>query len=72
MESKELVVINGQLCSKDIAMMLIEKVLPTVLDVVAEKVKCGRSEVEVKNAAETVVNAAVSAISLKSLIAPKA
>ena len=31
MESKDLVVINGQLCSKDVAMLIIEKVLPTVL-----------------------------------------
>lgn len=26
MESKDLVVINGQLCSKDVAMLIIEKV----------------------------------------------
>lgn len=39
MESKDLVVINGQLCSKDVALLIIEKVLPTVLLVVAEKVK---------------------------------
>lgn len=72
MENKDLVVINGQFCSKDIALLLIEKFLPTVLEVVAEKVKCGRPDAEVKEAAATVVNAATSAISLKSLISPKA
>ena len=70
MESKDLVVINGQLCSKDVAMLIIEKVLPTVLVVVAEKVRDRRTKDEVK-AATTVVEAAISAISLKSLVAPK-
>lgn len=71
MESKDLVVINGQLCSKDVAMLIIEKVLPTVLVVVAEKVRDSRTKDEVKEAATTVVEAAISAISLKSLVAPK-
>ncbi|MBK0546381.1 hypothetical protein GZ027_10030 [Klebsiella pneumoniae] len=70
MESKDLVVING-LCSKDVAMLIIEKVLPTVLVVVAEKVRDRRTKDEVKEAATTVVEAAISAISLKSLVAPK-
>ena len=39
MVGEDLVVINGQLCSKDVAAMLISKVLPTVLDVIAEKVR---------------------------------
>ena len=42
MESKDLVVINGQLCSKDVAMLIIEKVLPTVLVVVAGSEKRSR------------------------------
>lgn len=46
MESKNLVVINGQLCSKDVAMLIIEKVLPTVLVVVAEKVRDRRTKDE--------------------------
>ncbi|HGW4085449.1 TPA: hypothetical protein ACNIDP_003298 [Klebsiella michiganensis] len=71
MESKDLVVINGQLCSKDVALMIIEKVLPTVLVVVAEKVNDGRHKDGVKEAATTVVEAAISAIILKSLVAPK-
>ena len=70
MESKDLVVINGQLCSKDVA-LIIEKFLPTVLVVVAEKVRDRRTKDEVKEAATTVVEAAISAISLKSLVAPK-
>ncbi len=71
MESKDLVVINGQLCSKDVVLLIIEKVLPTVLLVVEEKVKDGRTNDEVKEAATTVVEAAISAISVKSLVAPK-
>ncbi|HDK6344431.1 hypothetical protein [Klebsiella quasipneumoniae] len=71
MESKDLVVINGQLYSKDVALLIIDKVLPTVLAVVAEKVRDRRNKDEVVEAATTVVEAAISAISLKSLVAPK-
>lgn len=71
MESKDLVVINGQLCSKDVALLIIDKVLPTTLEVVAELVKRERSANDVKEAAKTVVDAAISAISLKSLASPK-
>lgn len=71
MESKDLVVINGQLCSKDVALLVIDRVLPTVLEVVAEQVAHGRSADDVKKAAATVVDAAISAISLKSLVSPK-
>lgn len=71
MESKDLVVINGQLCSKDVALLIIDKVLPTTLEVVAELVKRERSADDVKEAAKTVVDAAISAISLKSLVFPK-
>ncbi|MFG0494273.1 hypothetical protein ACF8C5_18875, partial [Raoultella sp. zjy_5] len=60
-----------QLCSKDVALLIIEKVLPTVLVVVAEKVRDRQTKDEVKEAATTVVEAAISAISLKSLVAPK-
>ncbi|STK92158.1 Uncharacterised protein [Escherichia coli] len=52
MVGEDLVVINGQLCSKDVAAMLISKVLPTVLDVIAEKVKAGRPDKEVEEAAK--------------------
>ncbi|HHS9969147.1 TPA: hypothetical protein ACTW6G_004471 [Raoultella ornithinolytica] len=71
MEFKDLVVINGQLCSKDVALLIIDKVLPTTLEVVAELVKRERSADDVKEAAKTVVDAAISAISLKSLVFPK-
>ncbi|HDF2355496.1 hypothetical protein [Klebsiella michiganensis] len=71
MESTDLVVINGQLCNKDVALLIIDKVLPTALAVVAKKVNDGRHKDEVKEAAKTVVEAAISAISLKSLVAPK-
>ncbi|WP_338930313.1 hypothetical protein [Escherichia coli] len=72
MVGEDLVVINGQLCSKDVAAMLISKVLPTVLEVIAEKVKAGRPDKEVEEAAKTVVHAATEAIILKSLVSPQA
>ena len=71
MVGEALVVINGQLCSKDVAAMLISKVLPTVLEVIAEKVKAGRPDKEVEEAAKTVVHAATEAIILKILVSPK-
>ena len=71
MEEQESVLLNGQLCHKGIAIMVIDKVLPTVLDVVAELTKAGKSSERVDEAAKTVVNAALGAISLKSLISPK-
>lgn len=70
MVGEDLVVINGQLCSKDVAAMLISKVLPTVLEVIAEKVKAGGPDKEVEEAAKTVVHAATEAIILKSLVSP--
>ena len=71
MDQDNLVMFNGQLCDKKLALMVIEKVLPTVLEVCAEAIKDRRSEEEVISAAKTVVNAAVAAISLKSLASPK-
>ncbi|MCZ5436503.1 hypothetical protein O5476_02565 [Escherichia coli] len=50
---------------------LLAKVLPTVLEVIAEKVKAGRPDKEVEEAAKTVVHAATEAIILKSLVSPK-
>ncbi len=71
MEEQESVLLNGQLCHKGIALIVIEKVLPTVLEVVAELTRAGKSPEVVNEAAKTVVNAALSAISLRSLISPK-
>ncbi|EAA1045453.1 hypothetical protein BKE93_21095 [Salmonella enterica] len=71
MVSEDPVVIDGQLYSKDVAAMLISMVLPTVMEVIAEKVKDGRPAKEVEEAAKTVVHAATEAIILKSLVSPK-
>lgn len=71
MVNEDLVVINGKLCSKDVATLLISELLPTVLDVIAEKVKAGRPAEEVEKAAKTVVSAATEAIILKSPVCPK-
>ncbi|WP_414162853.1 hypothetical protein ACMGGS_12045 [Superficieibacter sp. BNK-5] len=71
MEEHESVLLNGQLCHKDIAIIVIDKVLPTVLEVVAELTKAGKRSDVVDEAAKTVVNAALGAISLRSLISPK-
>ncbi|TGC17329.1 hypothetical protein [Escherichia sp. E4385] len=70
MDSNDLVVINGKPCSKDVAVMIIDKVLPTVLEVIAEKVKAGHSAEAAEEAAKTVVRAATEAIILKSLASP--
>ncbi|EDT0209338.1 hypothetical protein GOR44_001950 [Salmonella enterica subsp. diarizonae] len=70
MDGQYLAVINGQLCDRSIALMVIDKVLPTVLEVVAAKVK-NDAHVDAERAAKTIVNAALGAINLRSLISPK-
>ncbi|ENT8807843.1 hypothetical protein ACNHW8_003507 [Citrobacter freundii] len=71
MNQQDLVIFNGQICSKDVAIAVVDKILPTVLDVVADVIKHGGALEQAETAAINVVTAASKAISVKSLTSPK-
>ncbi|AKR76976.1 MULTISPECIES: hypothetical protein [Edwardsiella] len=71
MKQEDIVIFNGQVCSKGMVITVIDKILPTVLDVVADVVIRGGTLKEAEDAAINVVTAATKAISVKSLVSPK-
>ncbi|HDS1113657.1 TPA: hypothetical protein QDZ58_000467 [Pluralibacter gergoviae] len=66
MKKNDVVIFNNQQCDRSIVMLVIDKVLPTVLEVVAEKIKRGDPEEGLSAAATAVVNAAIKSISVKA------
>lgn len=70
MKQEDLVMFNGQLFSGSALSLLLKEVVPTVCEVVKEKLAAGRSVAEVEEAALTCVNAITKAIQVKSLISP--
>jgi len=70
-KTEDLIMLNGQLCNKDAANMVIEKLLPTFLEVISEKLKSHCDADEVEKAAKTVINAALESIILRSQVSPR-
>lgn len=66
MEKNDVVIFNNQQCDRSIVMLVIDKILPTVLEVVAEKIKRDYSEEESAAAATAIVNAVIKSISVKA------
>lgn len=63
----DVVIFNNQQCDRSVAMLVIDKVLPTVLEVVADRLKNGKSQEDAEQAAIAVVNAVIKSISVKAL-----
>lgn len=71
LKSEDLVMFNGQLCDKEVVALLIREVVPTVCEVVKQKISNRHSAEEVEEAALSCVNAITKAIVVKSLVSPK-
>jgi hypothetical protein len=71
MKSEDLVMFNGQFCDKEMVSQLIREVVPTVCEVVKQKIINRHSDEEVEKAALSCVNAITKAIVVKSLVSPK-